>query len=73
VLLLCDAWFDVMTANRDDLWLSIAAAGFEVPIAVLMIGGALRLTHYLAARLWILQPGMRLWQIPLVVPVRSRT
>jgi hypothetical protein len=70
VLLLCDAWFDIMTANPNDVWVSVLAAALEVPIAILLIGGALRLTRYLAARLWLLEPGMHLWQMPLAVPTR---
>ncbi|MCU1655469.1 MAG: hypothetical protein JWO57_125 [Pseudonocardiales bacterium] len=66
ILLLCDAWFDLTTAGPDDIWVSVATAGFvEVPIAVLLISSALRLVHLMAARLWLLEPGMRLWQLPL--------
>ncbi|MDT4934405.1 MAG: hypothetical protein QOK11_2297, partial [Pseudonocardiales bacterium] len=28
---------------------------------------ALRLVHLMAARLWVLEPGMRLWQLPLLL------
>ena len=43
VLLICDAWFDLMTAGPDDVWLSIGTALLiEVPLAVFMIFGALR-------------------------------
>jgi hypothetical protein len=68
VLLLCDAWFDLMTADPGDRWESVGGALLEVPIAILLIGGALRLTRFLAARLWYLEPGMHLWQVPLAVP-----
>lgn len=66
VLLLCDAWFDVTTAGREDIWLSVATAVLgEVPVAVLLISGALRMMRLMAARLWIVEPGMRLWQLRL--------
>jgi hypothetical protein len=68
VLLLCDAWFDVMTSAPRDLWWSLGSAALEVPMAALMLGGALRLVRFMAARFWILQPGMRLWQVPLAIP-----
>jgi hypothetical protein len=68
VLLLCDAWFDITTAGPKDIWLSVASAVLaEVPIAILLISSALRLVHLMAARLWLLEPGMRLWQLPLLL------
>src|SRR5271157_942052 len=66
VLLICDAWFDLMTAGPDDLWLSIGTALLiEVPLAVFMIFSALRLMRLTMMRLWLLNPGMRLWYLPL--------
>jgi len=46
VLLLCDAWFDVLTARRGDLVVSalIAALG-ELPLAAVLIVGALRIAR----------------------------
>ena len=68
VLLLCDAWFDITTAGPKDIWLSVASAVLaEVPIAILLISSALRLVQLMAARLWVLEPGMRLWQLPLLL------
>jgi hypothetical protein len=68
VLLICDAWFDVMTAAPGDRWLSAATALFvELPIAALLIAGALRLTKASAMRLWLLEPGQRLWTVPLSI------
>ena len=49
VLLICDAWFDLMTAGPDDIWLSVVTAlGIEVPLAVFMITGiaAHHATHH---------------------------
>ena len=66
VLLICDAWFDLMTAGPDDVWLSvITALVIEVPLAIFMIRGAQRIMRLTMMRLWLLHPGMRLWHLPL--------
>ena len=66
VLLICDAWFDLMTAGPNDLWLSVTTAfGIELPVAIFMITGARRIMRLTMMRLWKLDPGMRLWQLPL--------
>jgi hypothetical protein len=66
VLLICDAWFDLMTAGPRDVWLSVVTALLiEVPLAVFMISGAQRLLRLTMTRLWRLKPGMRLWRLPL--------
>lgn len=66
VLLVCDAWFDLMTAGPKDVWLSVATALLiEVPLAAFMIFSAQRLMRLTMERLWLLDPGMRLWQLPL--------
>ena len=66
VLLICDAWFDLMTAGPKDLWLSVVTALLiEVPLAIFMIRGALRIIRLTMTRLWLLDPGMRLWHLPL--------
>lgn len=58
VVLTCDAWFDVMTARDGDRAASIiAAVGVELPLAVLLISGGLRVIRLAAERLWILEPG----------------
>jgi hypothetical protein len=67
VLLICDAWFDLMTAGPDDFWLSVITALLvEVPFAILMITGAQRVMRLTLMRLWLLDPGTRLWQLPLL-------
>jgi hypothetical protein len=44
VLLICDAWFDVMTAGPHDLWSSAATATLvELPLAFILIITALRI------------------------------
>jgi hypothetical protein len=66
VLLICDAWFDLMTAGPRDVWLSVATAFLiEVPLGVFMIFSAQRLLRLTLTRLWLLNPGMRLWHLPL--------
>jgi hypothetical protein len=66
VLLICDAWFDLMTAGPNDVWLSVVTALLiEVPLAIFMISGAQRIMRLTMMRLWLLDPGMRLWHLPL--------
>jgi hypothetical protein len=44
VLLICDAWFDVMTAGPHDQWVSaLTATLVELPLAVILITTALRI------------------------------
>jgi hypothetical protein len=67
VLLTCDAWFDVMTAGPNDLWVSaLTAALGELPLAVIMITGALRIVRLTMTRLWLVDPEMPLWRLPLL-------
>lgn len=66
VLLICDAWFDLMTAGPKDIWLSLVTALLiEVPLAAFMITSAVRILRLTMLRLWLLDPGMRLWHLPL--------
>ncbi|MDT7762325.1 MAG: hypothetical protein QOC63_1745 [Mycobacterium sp.] len=67
ILLICDAWFDIMTAAPDDRWLSVvtAVAG-ELPLSAILITGALRILRVTAGRLYLLDRGMPLWRIPLL-------
>jgi hypothetical protein len=67
ILLVCDAWFDVMTAAPADRWLSVLTAALgELPLAAILITGALRILRLTATRLYLLDPGMPLWRIPLL-------
>ncbi len=67
VLVLCDAWFDVTTANDHDRLTSIATAALvEVPVAVWLISWSLRLLRTTLAVL-LGEPG-RLWRVPLLLP-----
>ena len=66
MLLICDAWFDLMTAGPNDIWLSVVTAlGVEVPLAIFMITGSQRIMRLTMMRLWLLDPKMRLWHLPL--------
>jgi hypothetical protein len=66
VLLICDAWFDLMTAGPKDIWLSVITALLvELPLAIFMITSAVRIMRLTMMRLWLLHPGMRLWDLPL--------
>lgn len=64
VLLLCDAWFDVMTAAPAERAASVASAGvLELPLAFVMIAGSLRLLRLFALRSYHLDEGDRLWSL----------
>jgi hypothetical protein len=55
-----------MTAGPKDIWLSVATALLiEVPLGVFMIFSAQRLLRLTLMRLWLINPGMRLWHLPL--------
>lgn len=63
VLLLSDAWFDIVTASPADRGESILSAVFaEVPIALLLMLGALRILRHMAVRTWRLEPGQSIWR-----------
>lgn len=67
VLLVCDAWFDLMTAAPDDFWVSaLTAVLADLPLAVLLIAGTLRLVQLTAIRMWLIEPATPLWRLPLM-------
>jgi hypothetical protein len=67
VLLVCDAWFDIMTAGPNDFRVSVLTAVLaDLPMAVLLIAGTLRLVRLTATRLWLLEPSTPLWRLPLL-------
>jgi hypothetical protein len=66
ILLLCDAWFDVTTAAPDELRTAILTAVLGgVPLAGILIAGALSLVRLNAVRSWELDSGESLWRLPL--------
>ena len=66
-LLICDAWFDLMTAGpRDFQMAEFTAAMCDLPLAAILITGTLRLFRFTAIRMWLLEPKTPLWQLPLL-------
>jgi hypothetical protein len=68
VLLICDTWFDILTAGfgRDLAFPVLIAAFVELPIAMVMITGAVQILRLTATRLWFLDPETPLWRLPLL-------
>jgi hypothetical protein len=67
VLLICDAWFDIMTAGPGQVWMSVLTATLiNLPLAAIMITGAVRIVRLTATRLWFLDPETPAWRLPLV-------
>jgi hypothetical protein len=69
VLLLCDAWFDVtLSTRRGDHPGTLAGLLLELPLAVLLIVGALGLFRRVSMRTALVDPGGRAWQVAIPVP-----
>jgi hypothetical protein len=67
VLLFSDVLFDVMTAGPHDLMSSaLTATLVELPLAVILITAALRILRLTVTRLWLLDPAMPPWRVPLL-------
>jgi hypothetical protein len=67
VLLICDAWFDIMTADPSQIRVSVLTAALgNLPLAAILITGAVRILRLTATRLWFLDPGTPAWRLPLV-------
>ena len=65
VLLICDAWFDILTASPRGIWVSVLTAALgNLRLAVIMITGAVRILPLTATRLWFLDPGTPAWRLP---------
>lgn len=65
LLLLVDAWFDIVTADAGDVWISLGTALIgEIPLAVLQITGAIMLLRFLILAHPLNDPG--------VSPIRTR-
>ena len=74
VLLVCDAWFDVVTAHGDDqTWSVVSAILVELPLAAFLIIGALQILRLVAARLWALDAGQHAWQVRIPLPSEADT
>ncbi len=64
VLLICDAWFDVMMSNREDgVGATLSALIIELPLAVLLIVGASRLLWRVAWRHGAADDDSRPWDV----------
>jgi hypothetical protein len=70
VLLVCDAWFDVLTSHWGENLLQalLSAALLELPLAFILIAGPLRLLRYVAIRNGLVDPRLPLWRMPIPVP-----
>ncbi|HEY3002080.1 MAG TPA: hypothetical protein VGJ44_06990 [Kribbellaceae bacterium] len=69
VLLVCDAWFDVLTSQPHDRLEAIASALLlELPLAVVLLAGPLRLMRYVAVRHGLLDAGVPLHRMPIPIP-----
>jgi hypothetical protein len=70
VLLVCDAWFDVMTSQRGGDFTQALLSAFlvELPLAFLLIAGPLRLLRHVAVRHGMIPPDSRLWSMPIPIP-----
>ena len=66
VVLLCDAWFDLLTANPGELWQSVLAAVLiEIPLAAVLMSAAFRAIRTGSALLWLSDPETHSWEIRL--------
>jgi hypothetical protein len=69
VLLVADAWFDVMTAGSADVTVSLLTAlRVELPLAAVLTGGSLVVVRLTAERLWALDRGRPVWQARIPLP-----
>jgi hypothetical protein len=70
VLLICDAWFDVLTSHpgADLVQALLSAVLIELPLAFILIAGPLRLLRYVAVRNGLVGPAVRVWRMPIPVP-----
>ena len=70
VLLVSDAWFDVLTSQpgADLVQALLSAALVELPLAFVLIAGPLRLMRHVAVRHGLVDPGVRIWRMPIPVP-----
>ena len=71
VVLLCDVWFDLFTSAPGELWQAVLAAVLvEIPLAVVLMSGAVRALRVVSALLWFSDPDARSWELRL--PRRGR-
>jgi hypothetical protein len=69
VLLVCDAWFDVMTSYGSDKAASVVSAVvIELPLAALLLFGSLQVLRLCAAAPPSIDSGDRAWQMLIPLP-----
>ncbi len=71
VLLCCDAWFDITTAEHHDQFTSVAAAFVEIPLAILLFRASWRLLRLAAGALGSTNPDgsqVSIWRMPILGP-----
>ncbi|NEA35054.1 hypothetical protein [Streptomyces sp. SID13031] len=70
VLLICDAWFDVMTSQpgADLIQALVSALVLEIPLGIGFIAGPLRVMRVIATRHGLVEPGTRMWSVPIPMP-----
>jgi hypothetical protein len=70
VLLVCDAWFDVLTSQPGADFVQALGSAFllELPLAFVLIAGPLRLMRYVAIRHGLIEAGTRVWRMPIPMP-----
>lgn len=69
MLLVCDAWFDVVTAHDDDrVWSLVSAFAVELPVAALMVLTSFRVLRLAAARHWAIPSDGHAWDVRIPLP-----
>ncbi len=69
ILLACDAWFDVMTSHgADRTWSEVSALVVELPLAALLVFGALQVLRICAVQFSIVGGDRHTWQVPIPLP-----
>jgi len=69
MLLVCDAWFDVVTAHGDDRILSLLSAVLvELPTSAALVFVSFRVLRLAAIRHWAIPSAGRVWDIKIPLP-----
>ncbi|GAB3657385.1 hypothetical protein GCM10027596_12510 [Nocardioides korecus] len=69
MLLVCDAWFDVVTAHgHDRLYSVLSAVVVEIPTAAALVFVSFRVLRLAAIRNWAIPTSGRVWDIKIPLP-----
>jgi hypothetical protein len=72
ILLVCDAWFDVLTSHGGDRAASVASAVLvELPLSALLVIGSLQVLRICAYPLASAGTPGHTWQVPIQSPIRA--